>query len=455
MHKYMRLLSELEAFIQSGAFGQSGKLPSIRMLAEQHQCSKSTVIEALEELERRHVIYSVPRSGYYVVQTSSKRQIKGAQRIDFAASAPDPDVFPYLDFQHCINKAIDTYKNDLFIYGTASGLPSLLTVLHKQLAGMQVFAPERNMVITSGVQQALALLAAIPFPNGKRTVLIEQPGYHLFIEHLLTHQIPVRGIARTAAGVDMEELERLFRTGDIKFFYTMPRFHSPLGSSFTNQQKKQIAALARKYDVYVAEDDYMADMEQDSKADPMHAYDRAERVIYLKSYSKIIFPGLRVGLAVLPEALVGVFRHYKRTMDIDSSMLSQGALEIYLKSGMFDRHRQKIRQSYTRRAELLAAALEQEAAGSGGAFSYTASKQPGMHTHLVLDESIRVPNMISRLHKKAVLLETIDKHYLPLFQMGNLLKLNVSNVQEPDIEPGIRLLAGELRREWTKRGSRH
>jgi len=101
----------------------------------------------------------------------------------------------------------------------------------------------------------------------------------------------------------MEKLERQFRSGDIKFFYTIPRFHAPLGTSYTTAQKKQILELARKHDVYVAVDDYMADLETDGKADPLHSLDVHERVIYLKSYSKIVFPGLRAGVAVLPEAL--------------------------------------------------------------------------------------------------------------------------------------------------------
>lgn len=77
------------------------------------------------------------------------------------------------------------------------------------------------------------------------------------------------------------------------------------------------------------------------KEDPIYAYDDASHVIYLKSFSKIIFPGLRVGVAVLPEVLCDSFNRFKRLMDIDSSMLSQAALELYLKSGMFERHRKR------------------------------------------------------------------------------------------------------------------
>jgi len=450
--KYMSLFHELESGIKNGVYRQGGKLPSIRELAEQYSCSKSTVLAAVEELERRHMIYSVPRSGYYVVERPGREGKTGQSPIDFATSAPDPELFPYLDFQHCINRAIDLYKNDLFIYGTASGLPTLLSVMSQQLADSQVFAQERNIVITSGVQMALAILATIPFPNGKQTILMEQPGYHLLIEYLNLHQLPTLGIYRNAEGIDLEQLEELFRTKDIKFFYTVPRFHSPLGSSYTEQQKKAILELANKYDVYIVEDDYMADLELNSKADPMHAYDRNERVIYLKSFSKIIFPGLRIGVTVLPEQLLDVFIRYKRGLDIDSSMLSQGALEIYLKSGMFARHRDKLRESYASRAKTLNDVLKQELERSDDVFLYPdmEHKYPGIHTHIILNERISVPGVIQELKHRNVILERMDKHFLPGYFQKHLLKLNASNVEEKGIEAGIQQLSVVLRSELRK-----
>jgi len=452
LHKYMSLFHELETGIKSGLYRQGAKLPSIRELAEQYSCSKSTVLAAVEELERRHMIYSVPRSGYYVVERPDREGKKGESLIDFATSAPDPELFPYLDFQHCINRAIDLYKNDLFIYGTASGLPTLLSVMRKQLAEAQVFTQERNMVITSGIQMALAVLVTIPFPNGKQTILMEQPGYHLLIEYFNLHQLPVLGIYRNAAGIDLEQLEELFRTKDIKFFYTIPRFHSPLGSSYTEQQKKAILELAHRYDVYIVEDDHMADLELNSKADPMYAYDRNERVIYLKSFSKIIFPGLRIGVTVLPESLLDVFIRYKRGLDIDSSMLSQGALEIYLKSGMFARHRDKLRESYASRAKMLHDVLRKELEISDDAFRYPDMdlKYSGIHTHLIVNERISVPGVIEQLKLRNVLLERMDKHFLPGYNQKHLLKLNVSNVEEEGIEAGIQQLTAVLRSELRK-----
>ncbi|UOY87821.1 PLP-dependent aminotransferase family protein [Bacillus glycinifermentans] len=440
MQKYVGLMNELEALIEERSFHEGDKLPSIRTLAGKFRVSKSTVIRALSELEKRHMIYPVPKSGYYVVKKTNKLLDRERSTIDFAASAPDPDVFPYLDFQHCINKAIDTYKNDLFIYGTPKGLPSLIGVVQKELANAQVFTKQDNIFITSGVQQALSLLASIPFPDQKRKILIEQPTYHLLLKYLEVHQLPVIGIERTAQGIDLQRLELLFRTEDIKFFYTMPRFHNPLGSSYTEKEKKSIVRLAERYGVFIVEDDFLGDLEGNQKADPLFSYDISSRVIYLKSFSKIIFPGLRVGVAVLPDSLTETFNQYKRLTDIDSSMLSQAALEIYLKSGMFERHKQKIRASYEKRSRLLHGLLEELAGSAGELVDFHPPDQPCVHTHLVLDRKLPASRIIKNMRKRGVLLDPVDAHYLAGFQKRNLLKINTTNVKEEDIPRGIELL---------------
>ena len=445
MYKYLIVFNDLEKLIQTGELKEGDKLPSIRSLSIRFQCTKSTIIRALQELEKRHLIYSVLKSGYYVVKKTNENHVRHSSVIDFATSAPDPDVFPYLDFQHCINKAIDTYKNDLFIYGTPKGLPSLIRVVQRQLTNYQVFTNDENIFITSGVQQALSLLTSIPFPNNKKTILIEQPSYHLYIEYLETNSIPVIGIERTAEGIDLNKLERIFRTEDIKFFYTMPRFHNPLGTSYSKKEKEAIVRLAKKYDVFIVEDDYLADLERDTKADPMYSYDDCSHVIYLKSYSKIIFPGLRVGVAVIPNCLTESFLTYKKLQDIDSSMISQAALEVYIKSGMFDRHKQKIRASYYERSKKLADSLKEWSSINNQLFRYHDANLPCVHTHIILNKKIIVRSLIRKLLQTKVIVDSIEKNYLSLFPKEKILKVNVSNVKIERIEEGIYKIIDEIK----------
>ena len=222
MYKYLSLINDLETKIQTNQYKEGEKLPSIRTLAEHFKINKSTVIRALQELEKKNLVYSVPQSGYFVVKKAFELMENEKTEIDFETSAPDWNTFPYLDFQHCINKAIDTYQKDLFVYGRPQGLFSLIKVIQKHLETYQVFTKTENIFITSGVQQALSLLREIPFPNNKTNILVEQPSYHLFMEHLETYQESVIGIKRTAEGIDLLELERIFKEEDINFFYTMP-----------------------------------------------------------------------------------------------------------------------------------------------------------------------------------------------------------------------------------------
>ncbi|MBM7566119.1 PLP-dependent aminotransferase family protein [Paenibacillus sacheonensis] len=443
MRVYAMIMHDIESQMEDGAIRGGQKLPSIRETAEHYACSKSTVIRAYAELEKRHLLYSVPQSGYYaVVKKPAYVQSADGTMLNFSAASPDPGLFPYLDFQHCLNKAIDMYRNDLFAYGTPQGLPSLLQVLSKHLAGSQVFAKPEQMVITSGVQQSLSILAGMPFPNGKRAVLLEQPTYHNMIQLLETLGIPALGIERTDAGIDLDRLEHLFRTGDVKLFYTIPRFHNPLGTSYSEDAKKTIAELAARYDVYVAEDDYLLDLVTDSKSDPIHAY-ASSHVIYLRSFSKIMFPGLRIGAAVLPPELLEPFSRYKRLADIDSSMLSQAALKIYFQSGMFERRKHKIVTTYGSRMERLRQALEMH--NDLDDVRHPAGDS-GVHTYLTLPDAISMPALLNRLERKHLALQDFSTNFLSGRSHPPMLKLSITRVEESEIDGGIRVIFEEIRR---------
>jgi DNA-binding transcriptional MocR family regulator len=188
MYKYEEVIQDLHEKLIRGFWKEGQSLPSIRKLSEQYKCSNSTIIRAYTELEQQHLIYAIPQSGYYVVKEETEKSKTLNQIIDFASASPDPALFPYRDFQHCLNQAIDRYQMELFEYGTSQGSPTLIKMLQKQLANHQIFANSEQFAITSGVQQALSILAQMPFPNSKETILIEQPSYHLFIQLLELQQ---------------------------------------------------------------------------------------------------------------------------------------------------------------------------------------------------------------------------------------------------------------------------
>lgn len=441
MKKYFSIVSNIEENIRKGIYLPGRKLPSVRTAAESYGCSTSTITRAYAELEKRHAIYSVPQSGYYIVEKPGDwRDNRDGSTINFATVLPDLDVFPYLDFQHCLNKAIDIYKYDLFTYGDPQGLESLRHTLVSHLANDQVFAKAERIIVTSGAQQALEILAKMPFPNGKKTILVEQPSYDIYLRYLETEGLRVHGIARTAAGIDLQELEQWFRGGEIKFFYTMSRYQNPLGTSYSADERKAIARLAGKYDVYVLEDDYMADLGEERQFSPIYAYDESSHVIYLKSFSKIIFPGLRVGAIVLPERLLKTFHAYK--VYPDTSLLSQATLEVYIKNGMYKRHKHKISNLYETRMQALMESVKQY---NVSGVVEVPSVHSGIYTHFKLKLNVNMERLIKRLAERKVRVVSSKLFYLAGYlEREKFLRISISQTQLGQMDEGVKAVFEEI-----------
>ena len=444
MKRYSSLLSDLELKINEGHYRPGQKLPSVRDAAKRYGCSISTVVRAYAELEKLHAIYSIPQSGYYVVdKPDSAVSVKDDDKIDFSSAFPDLNVFPYLDFQHCLNKAIDTYKQQLFAGGDSRGLAKLRQTLVSHLANDQVFAKMEQIMITSGAQRALEILARMPFPNRQETILVEQPSYDIYLRYLEKEGIPVVGIPRSAAGIDLQELERKFKNGGIKFFYTMSRYHNPLGTTYSKEERRAIARLADKYDVYIIEDDYMGDLGEDKSFDPIYAHCRTSHVVYVKSFSKIIFPGLRLGAVVLPEQLVETFRAYKGYTD--TSLLSQAALDVYIKNGMYARHKHKISSQYAARIRAV-----NEAVGRLNSERWVALSgvHSGVYIQFKLPQTVNLERLMKRLAKRNVAAVTGKQFYLSKWlERDKFLRISVSLVKPERIDEGVRMIMEELKRE--------
>jgi DNA-binding transcriptional MocR family regulator len=440
---YAEVMYDIERQIDSGALKPGKRLPSIRSLAKQFDCSVNTIIKAYAELEKKHIIYPVSKSGYYVVERTSSNHSGSADTgiIDFLSAGPDKKAMPYRDYQHCINQAIEVYKEEMFTYSEIEGLYSLREELARHLRELQVFTAPDRICVVSGSQQALHLLISLPFPNGKKNICVEQPTHISMIESIKFQQVTAYGIEITPGGLDMERLEHLFKFNDIKLFYTVSRFHNPTGYSYSNTERRKIVELAQKYDVYIIEDDYLGDLDPDMRQDPMFAYDPSGRVIYTKSFSKVMLPGLRLGLAVIPEFMRDSFLSAKFASDLHTAVLTQGALEIYLKSGMYKAHIQRMRSIYSRKAALLQKAY-QEKLPPNAVYSGSLS---GFYSTIRLPGPLKARTFIEHLKKENVYVDDAQKMYLPGFEQEAVIRLSVSQVEEEWIGMGVQKIANVMR----------
>lgn len=440
MLKYEEIIEYVKNETLTGKFKYQKKLPSIRSLSKQFNCSVGTVLEAYDKLEKDHIIYSSPKSGYYLLEDFNNNNSFENSIIDFSSGVPDVETFPYKDFQYCLNKSIELYKETLFTYSDPRGLNSLTKSLSKHLQQYQVFTNPENIVITSSSQQALNTLSIMPFPNGKSNILVEQPTYYGMIKSLELNNIPALGIERRLNGINLHELEHVFKYGNIKFFYTIPRFHNPTGTSYNKQEKESIVKMAEKYNVYIVEDDIAADLDVDKKNDPMFAYDISEKVIYLKSYSKILMPGLRVAALILPKLLMNTFINFKKWTDMNSPILSQGALEIYLKSGMFDIHRNKMNKLYYHRMLCLKDTIS----------SLQHSKinwnipNSGYFSCIYVDGDLQYDKVISSLQSSSIEILDTNICFLKEYRNNHYFRISISKVNEDKIKKGIPIVLSTI-----------
>ena len=329
--KYQVVVSFLKKGIESGKFPTGSRLPSIRQLSQDFHCSKDTIQRALLELRHEQYLYAKPQSGYYVLEQG--------QHQDLEIEVTDEHASAYDDFRLCVNETLIGRENYLFnYYDNQEGLEELRQSVHQLLFDQALYCKPDQLVLTSGTQQALFILSQIDFPSQGAEILVEQPTYHRMNRLLVAQGLAYQTIERRIDGIDLEELEQQFKSGKIKFFYTIPRFHYPLGHSYSDQEKRAILDLANQYDVYIVEDDYLGDLDP-RKGQTFHYLDTEDRVIYIKSFSTSLFPALRITALILPNALKEAFVAYKNILDYDSNLIMQKALSLYIDSQLFEKNR--------------------------------------------------------------------------------------------------------------------
>ena len=194
--------------------------------------------------------------------------------------------------------------------------------------------------------------------------------------------------------------------------------------------------------MYILEDDYLADFDRNKKRDPLFSYDINEKVIYLKSYSKILFPGLRIGAVVVPDQLRDPFSMFKKASDIDSAMFSQAALELYINNGMYDHHLKKIREIYYQKTELFKKTVKNHKISG----KLNLSPPLAMKTHLTMPDHLAMKSLVKRLNEKKVWIDSSDSNYhlLQNRDRDNHLFIELSNTRTDCIEEGTNLLLNEI-----------
>lgn len=419
----------------AGRIKKGQRLPSCREVAALLHVNKITVNKAYAQLEEEHIVYSIPRGGFYFVDYMDKSSIIKKQ-IDFSAVKPDEKLIPYREFTHVINKAVDMYKSNLFNYEQSFESSNLKETLKLYLEKYGVYTIPENIIITNGAQQGIALVLETVFHNNKRKLLVEVPTYNLVLKLAKYLGIEMLGIERKIDGYDFQKMEEILRSEDIAAFYIMPGHHNPTGYSLTESEKKKIVELCNKYNVLIIEDDYLSELGDKKAAMPIYYYDTNRCTVYVKSFSKMFMPGIRIGAVILPRHLVSEIAMLKYLNDLNTSKLPQMALDLFIKSGMYEKHIKKVRKSYE---DKLKRAKEIFLSLSPPELLWHVPKY-GIFIWLVLPEYVKLSALAQELKNKGIIIDSANQFFLDdIIQKKNYpnsyncVRLCISGIAAKDI----------------------
>jgi GntR family transcriptional regulator/MocR family aminotransferase len=370
-----QLARQIKELIFSGVLSPGDALPSTREVAAGLSVSRNTAVNAYDRLMSEGYLETIARSGVFVSSSITlsrhstwplrPKEARGrtatpaaapAARVPlksprpFRPSQPDVSLFPLLIWNRMRARALRFEGRGLLHYQAecVAGLPALRQNVAAYLADHRgVRCDWRQVVITAGSQQGLFLLATLLL-GARDQVYVEDPGY---VEARLAWR---RAGARIVPGpVDEQGLRLPARQGKVSLVYTTPSRQFPTGVSMSLPRRLALIDFAGRTKAWVIEDDYDSELRYGAPPLPsLQSLDRSGRVIYVGTFSKLLFPSLRLGYVVVPESLLDSFVELKHLIDDHLPLVEQATLALFLESGAFYSHIRRCRRAYAERQAL-------------------------------------------------------------------------------------------------------
>ncbi|HLG97003.1 MAG TPA: PLP-dependent aminotransferase family protein [Bryobacteraceae bacterium] len=356
---YRQLYSVIRQSIVSGGIPSGCRLPATRELAGQLGLNRTTISSAYELLEKDGLITGHVGRGSFVAECgainsgvnwgeiltpAALRPLAGPGAVplaNFGNSRPSELLFPLDEFRATCEDVIQGEEvKTILQLGSPSGYPPLRRYLLDQARAEGVARDSDDILITSGCQQAIHLLQTTLVSHGE-TVLLEDPVYSGIRKVFERSGARLIGIPVGPNGIEIEALERCMDRERPRLLAVTPNFQNPTGASMPLTVRQAVLRLAHARGVVVVENDIYGALTYDGDAiASLKRLDTTGDTILLRSFSKIAFPGLRVGWAIAPRPLIEKLAEAKQCSDLHTDQLSQAILLRFAQSGGLERHRQ-------------------------------------------------------------------------------------------------------------------
>ncbi len=427
---HRQLYEALRRTILAGKVQAGERLPSSRDLMHDLNMSRNTVVAALNQLTVEGYLISRVGSGTFVNhnvpqiskqrgRTDSHQPEKLSQRGQalsstfcaadlevqpFTPGIPDFSAFPLALWQRLQNKHWRMTYPDMLDYSSAGGYGPLRRAIVDYLRVFRSVPVDIDQVIiTSGTQESLGLCAQL-LADTQDTVWLEDPAYWGAVKAFMATGLHLHGIAVDAEGIAPQACDQAVPP---KLIYVTPSHQYPTGAVMSLERRQQLLALARQHKAWVLEDDY--DSEFRFSGPPISSLaglDTDGQVIYLGSFSKVLYPGLKLGYMVVPKNLAVAFKRAHYDLNRPGQMPVQAALAEFIDMGHFASALRKARQSYGQRRQCLLTALQPclgERARISGA-------EQGLHLCMRLPIHIDDQALAQRLHHLGLLVRPLSKY---------------------------------------------
>ncbi|KGG79666.1 transcriptional regulator [Caloranaerobacter azorensis H53214] len=455
-HLYIQLYSKIKKLILDGILKPHTKLPPIRKLAKKLNVNNITVVNAYNLLQKENLVYKKVGSGTFVnvINYNTDTEIDYKQYlhtldesnieylnmfgnvIDFSNTTPTNDLFPVEDFKYVINLVLDRDKGNAFKYQESQGYYPLRETIKNYLSNYMINCDISNIQIISGAQQGIDILSKALIDYGD-IVFTESPTYTGAIAAFKSRAAKIIEIPIKNDGIDLIYLENKLKSFRPKFIYVMPNFQNPTGYTYSETKKLKLLELANKYDTLLVEDDYLNELSFNNKyPQTLKSLDKNNRVIYIKSFSKIFMPGLRLGFMIIPMSIQKEILVAKHISDISTSGLMQRALDLYIKMGLFKKHINEINRIYKKRFEILVKSLSDYMPKQ---ISYSIP-EGGLNFWLSLPQGYLSDELHDLCIKRNILITPGSIFYANKIK-SNAFRISIASVHESVIESGIRQLS--------------
>lgn len=365
--------------------------------------------------------------------------------IPFTAGTPAPEAFQLDVLKEVTNAAIEKHGASCFAYGTTFGEKSFREALVKHYLNgkwMGDTDPD-DIVVTTGSTEGFDLMWKTLVTPGD-VVLIEETIFVGTISALTMGEPTLIAVKADEHGMMMDDLEEKMKRYHPKFVYINPTFGNPTGKTLPADRRKKMAELAAQYNVYVLEDDPYGDVRfYGERLKPIKAYDTADRVVMLNSFSKIFVPGLRIAFAVVPKDLKSAFVFAKQTTDMHPPVLSQYIIEAFLERDLIWPNIQRLSDIYKQRWDMMKAGIEKY---FPKCVKYV-DCEGGYFTWLTFPEEIDTAELFARCkEEEKVIFIPGAGMFLDMENNKNCIRMSYTACKLDEMDEGLRRMGDFLKR---------